>query len=64
MTGEQLRELIRNGVIEGATFPRINREIDEVTDAVLRAIRAAGIVMGERLTRTSDEGLALVRVVE
>lgn len=42
-------------------------DIDAASDAVLRAIRAAGIVMGEPITNDEylkEHDFALVRVVE
>jgi len=44
----ELRDVIRNAVIDGGTWPRINREVDEVTDSVISAIGDSGRVVVDR----------------
>jgi len=77
MTGEQLRELIRSSIAGTLSFVSTWNGMDTVesldcddvkaTGAVLAAIRAAGLVVGVKISNEEFErthGIAVVRVVE
>lgn len=74
MTRDEVASVIREGVIAGSVSLSALREADGITESVLSAIDAAGIVLGERVELTDEQeataeilaeelGLALVRVV-
>ena len=62
MTRDEVFQLIRSAVDSRLSFPGMPEdEWDDVADAVLRAIRAAGLVVAEPIAQSGH--IALVRVV-